>query len=147
VRYTKEFMLLMLVLEGCMLGALVSVDLFLFFLFWELMLFPMFFVIGIWGGPRRRYATMKFVLFTMTGSALMLAAMIYLVLRHAQTNPLTFDIVTLYSIKLTDAEQVLLLRFHPGLHDQGADGAAAHWLPDAHTGRRPAARSTSPACC
>ena len=62
----------------------------------------MFFVIGVWGGPRRRYATIKFVLFTMSGSALMLAAMIYLVLRHAQTHPLTFDIVTLYSVKLTE---------------------------------------------
>src|SRR5262249_56914609 len=77
-RYCKEFMLLMLVLEGCMLGALVAVDLFLFFLFWELMLFPMFFVIGVWGGPRRRYATLKIVLFTMSGRPLMLAALIYL---------------------------------------------------------------------
>ncbi len=75
-KYCKEFLLLMLVLEGMMLGALVAVDLFLFFLFWELMLFPMFFVIGVWGGPRRRYATIKFVLFTMSGSALMLAAML-----------------------------------------------------------------------
>jgi NADH-quinone oxidoreductase subunit M len=134
VRYTKEFMLLMLVLEGCMLGALVSVDLFLFFLFWELMLFPMFFVIGIWGGPRRRYAAMKFVLFTMTGSALMLAAMIYIVLRHAQTNPLTFDIVTLYSIKLTDAEQVLLFSAFTLAFMIKVPMVPLHtWLPDAHT--------------
>ena len=55
-----------------MLGALLAVDLFLFFVFWELMLFPMFFIIGVWGGPSRRYATIKFVLFTMSGSALML---------------------------------------------------------------------------
>ena len=134
VRYCKEFMLLMLVLEGCMLGALVAVDLFLFFLFWELMLFPMFFVIGVWGGPRRRYATMKFILFTMSGSALMLAAMIYLVLRHAQTNAMTFDIVTLYSVKLTDAEQVLLFAAFTLAFMIKVPMVPLHtWLPDAHT--------------
>jgi NADH-quinone oxidoreductase subunit M len=133
-RYCKEFMLLMLVLESCMLGALVAVDLFLFFLFWELMLFPMFFVIGIWGGPRRRYATIKFVLFTMAGSALMLAAIIYLVLRHAQTNPLTFDIVTLYNVKLTDAEQVLLFSAFTLAFMIKVPMVPLHtWLPDAHT--------------
>jgi len=133
-RYCKEFMLLMLLLEGCMLGALVAVDLFLFFLFWELMLFPMFFVIGVWGGPRRRYATIKFVLFTMSGSALMLAAMIYLVLRHAQTHPLTFDIVTLYSVKLTDAEQVLLFAAFTLAFMIKVPMVPLHtWLPDAHT--------------
>src|SRR5215470_8433974 len=131
IRYCKEFMLLMLLLEGCMLGALVAVDL---FLFWELMLFPMFFVIGIWGGPRRRYATIKFVLFTMSGSALMLAAMIYLVLRHGQTNPLTFDIVTLYSVKLTDAEQVLLFSAFTLAFMIKVPMVPLHtWLPDAHT--------------
>ena len=134
VRHCKEFMLLMLVLEGCMLGALVAVDLFLFFLFWELMLFPMFFVIGVWGGPRRRYATMKFVLFTMTGSALMLAAMLYLVLRHAQANPLTFDIVTLYSVKLTDVEQILLFSAFTLAFMIKVPMVPLHtWLPDAHT--------------
>ena len=133
-RYCKEFMLLMLVLEGCMLGALVAVDLFLFFLFWELMLFPMFFVIGVWGGPRRRYATIKFVLFTMAGSALMLAAMIYLVLRHAQTHPLTFDIVTLYSANLTDSEQVLLFAAFTLAFMVKVPMVPLHtWLPDAHT--------------
>jgi NADH-quinone oxidoreductase subunit M len=133
-RYVKEFMLLMLLLEGCMLGALVAVDLFLFFLFWELMLFPMFFVIGVWGGPRRRYATIKFVLFTMSGSALMLAAMIYLVLRHAQTHQLTFDIVTLYSVHLTDAEQVLLFSAFTLAFMIKVPMVPLHtWLPDAHT--------------
>ena len=134
IRYCKEFMILMLLLEGCMLGALVSVDLFLFFLFWELMLFPMFFVIGVWGGPRRRYATIKFILFTMTGSALMLAAMIYLVLRHAQTHPLTFDIVTLYSAHLTDSEQVLLFSAFTLAFMIKVPMVPLHtWLPDAHT--------------
>src|SRR4030095_8433889 len=134
VRYTKEFMLLMLLLEGCMLGALVAVDLFLFFLFWELMLFPMFFVIGVWGGPRRRYATIKFVLFTMTGSALMLAAMIYLGLPPPQTKPVTFDIVTLYSVKLTDSEQILLFAAFTLAFMIKVPMVPLHtWLPDAHT--------------
>src|SRR4029079_14065486 len=98
----KEFLFFMLLLGWGMLGALVSIDLFLFFMFWELMLFPMVFVIGIWGGPRRRYAAVKFVLYTMAGSALMLVAMLYVVLRHAATKgTLTFDILTLYDTPLT----------------------------------------------
>jgi len=134
IKLAKEFLMLMLVLEGLMLGALVAVDLFLFFLFWELMLFPMFFVIGIWGGPRRRYATIKFILFTMTGSALMLAAMLYLVLRHAQTNPLTFDIVTLYHVNLTETEQVLLFAAFTLAFMIKVPMVPLHtWLPDAHT--------------
>jgi NADH-quinone oxidoreductase subunit M len=134
IRYCKQFMILMLLLEGCMLGALLAVDLFLFFLFWELMLFPMFFVIGVWGGPRRRYATIKFVLFTMVGSALMLAAMIYLVLRHAQTHPLTFDIMTLYNVSLTDSEQVLLFAAFTLAFMIKVPMVPLHtWLPDAHT--------------
>ena len=133
-KFCKEFLLLMLVLEGMMLGALVAVDLFLFFLFWELMLFPMFFVIGVWGGPRRRYATIKFVLFTMTGSALMLAAMLYLVLRHAQTNPLTFDIVTLYSVHLTSTEELLLFAAFTLAFMIKVPMVPLHtWLADAHT--------------
>jgi NADH-quinone oxidoreductase subunit M len=133
-RYCKEFMILMLVLEGCMLGALVAVDLFLFFLWWELMLFPMFLVIGVWGGPRRRYATIKFVLFTMSGSALMLAAMIYLVLRHADTHAMTFDIVTLYSASLTEQEQLLLFAaFTLAFMIKVPMWPLHTWLPDAHT--------------
>ncbi len=98
------------------------------------MLFPMFFVIGVWGGPRRRYATMKFVLFTMVGSALMLAGMIYLVLRHAQTHPLTFDIVTLYNVQLTDTEQVLLFSAFTLAFMVKVPMVPLHtWLPDAHT--------------
>jgi NADH-quinone oxidoreductase subunit M len=134
VKNCKQFMMLILALEGMMLGALLAVDLFLFFLFWELMLFPMFFIIGVWGGPNRRYATIKFVLFTMSGSALMLAGMIYLVLRHAQTHPLTFDIVTLYSVDLTDLEQVLLFAAFTLAFMIKVPMVPLHtWLPDAHT--------------
>jgi len=130
----KQFMMLILVLEGMMLGALLSVDLFLFFLFWELMLFPMFFIIGVWGGPNRRYATIKFVLFTMAGSALMLTGMLYLVLRHAQDHPITFDIVTLYSVNLTEVEQLVLFGAFTVAFMIKVPMVPLHtWLPDAHT--------------
>ncbi|MGD9764707.1 MAG: NuoM family protein [Candidatus Binatia bacterium] len=134
-KYCKEFMMLILALEGLMLGALLAVDLFLFFLFWELMLFPMFFIIGVWGGPRRRYATLKFVLFTMAGSAMMLAGMIYLVLRHAGPGKnLTFDIVTLYSVQLTEIEQLLLFAAFTVAFMIKVPMVPLHtWLADAHT--------------
>src|ERR671934_107499 len=72
----KEFVIAMLLLETGMLGVFVSLDLFLFFVFWEAMLIPMYFVIGVWGGVNRVYAAVKFVLYTMVGSALMLVAIV-----------------------------------------------------------------------
>ena len=86
------------------------------------------------GNEPRRYATIKFVLFTMGGSALMLAGMIYLVLRHAQTHPLTFDIVTLYSVNLTELEQTLLFAAFTLAFMIKVPMVPLHtWLPDAHT--------------
>src|SRR5438046_6789482 len=76
-RRVKEFFAFLLVLETGMLGTLVALDMFLFYVFWEVMLVPMYFVIGVWGGPRRIYAALKFVLFTMAGSLLMLVAILY----------------------------------------------------------------------
>src|SRR5207247_3166850 len=76
-RRVKEFFAFLLVLEAGMLGALVALDLFLFYVFWEVMLVPMYLLIGVWGGPRRVYAAMKFVLFTMVGSLPMLVAILY----------------------------------------------------------------------
>jgi NADH-quinone oxidoreductase subunit M len=130
----KEFMVFMLVLEWGMLGAVVAIDLFLFFLFWELMLFPMFFVIGIWGGERRYYATIKFVLYTMAGSALMLVAVLYLVLTHAQTGPLTFDITSLYDTPLSWLQQTLLFWAFAIAFMIKVPMVPLHtWLADAHT--------------
>ena len=65
-----------------MLGSLVALDLALFYVFWEVMLVPMYFIIGIWGGTRRIYAAMKFFLFTMAGSLLMFLAILYIAIRH-----------------------------------------------------------------
>ena len=70
----KEFLIAFLILETGMLGAFVAIDLFLFYVAWEVMLIPMYFIIGVWGGDRRVYASIKFVLYTMLGSLLMLVA-------------------------------------------------------------------------
>src|SRR5215467_11326532 len=87
----KEYLFFMLLLETGMLGTLVALDLFLFYVFWELMLVPMYFLIGVWGGQRRLYAAVKFVIYTMAGSLLMLVAIIYLATRNYQvTQNLTF---------------------------------------------------------
>ena len=72
----KEYLFFMLLLETGMLGAFVALDLFLFYVFWEVMLVPMYFLIGVWGGPRREYAAIKFFLYTLLGSVLMLIAIL-----------------------------------------------------------------------
>ena len=82
----KEYFFFMLMLETGMLGAFVALDLFLFYVFWELMLVPMYFIIGIWGGDRRVYASIKFLLYTLTASLLMLLAILYLVGAHVRAG-------------------------------------------------------------
>ena len=90
----RSYLFFMLGLETGMLGAFVSLNLFQFYVFWETMLVPMYFIIGIWGGPRRVYAAVKFFLFTMVGSLLMLLAMLVLYyLSFEQTGTLDFDLV------------------------------------------------------
>jgi NADH-quinone oxidoreductase subunit M len=90
----RNYLFFMLSLETGMLGAFVSLNLFQFYVFWEAMLVPMYFIIGIWGGPRRVYAAIKFFLFTMVGSLLMLLAMLVLYyLNFDQTGVLNFDLV------------------------------------------------------
>src|SRR5882724_12068422 len=92
----KEFVATMLILETGMLGVFVSLDLFLFYVFWEAMLIPMYFIIGVWGGPNRVYAAIKFVLYTMLGSMLMLVAILALYYQHgALTSTYTFDLPVL----------------------------------------------------
>ena len=82
----REFMFFMLVLEAAMIGVFISLDLFLFYLFWDAMLIPMYFLIGIWGYDRRIYASIKFILYTMAGSVLMLIAIIWLAYYHQQVT-------------------------------------------------------------
>ena len=74
----KAYCILFLLLETGMLGVFLALDFFLFYVFWEVMLLPMYFLIGVWGGPRREYAAIKFFLFTLVGSVLMLIALLML---------------------------------------------------------------------
>src|SRR5437868_12057833 len=88
----KEYFIFMLLLETGMIGVFASLDLFLFYVFWEVMLIPMYFLIGVWGGERRIYAATKFVLYTMAGSVLMLVAIIALYFLHGNaTGTYTFS--------------------------------------------------------
>lgn len=91
----RGYCILFLLLETGMLGVFLSLDFFLFYVFWEVMLLPMYFLIGIWGGPRREYAAIKFFLFTLVGSVLMLVAILML---YFYSNPHTFDIMALTKI-------------------------------------------------
>src|SRR5581483_1059845 len=105
----KEYLFFMLVLETGMLGTLVALDLFLFYVFWEVMLVPMYFLIGIWGHGRKYYAAFKFILYTMLASILMLVAIIYLVrAARAHLGYLTFDLPALYGVPLSHREAVWL---------------------------------------
>ncbi len=130
----KEFMAFMLLLEVGMLGVFVTLDLFTFFVFWEAALFPMYFLIGIWGGERRIYATIKFVLYTMVGSALMLVAILVLVfLNQRATGTLTFDLLVLQQLKLpVNIQTWLFLAFALAFAIKVPMFPFHTWLPDAH---------------
>ena len=102
--HVKAFSVLVLVLETAMMGVFVSLDLFLFYVFWDAMLIPMYFLIGIWGYDQRVYAAVKFMLYTMAGSVLMLLAIIALSLLHHQaTGVYTFDVTKLYELSIAPA--------------------------------------------
>ena len=106
----KLFYAMVLLLQFAMIGTFVAQDLFLFYVFWEAMLIPMFLLIGIWGGPRRIYATLKFVLYTAFGSVLMLAALIYLVYSlQSSSGVASFAIADLMQARLPLHVQALLL--------------------------------------
>jgi NADH-quinone oxidoreductase subunit M len=131
----REFCFFLLVLETGLLGALLAVDVFLFYVFWEVMLIPMYFLIGIWGHGRRIYAAIKFVLFTMFGSILMLVAIIYLVLSARQHfGRLSFDLPLLYQVPLTPTEaRWLFAAFALAFAIKVPMWPVHTWLPDAHT--------------
>jgi NADH-quinone oxidoreductase subunit M len=131
---TRTFCIFVLLLESAMMGVFVSLDLFLFYVFWDAMLVPMYFLIGIWGYDRRIYAAVKFILYTMAGSVLMLLAILGLAYLHFTTaGSYSFDLLKLYDLRvplhlqfwfflafaLAFAIKVPLFPFHT-------------WLPDAH---------------
>jgi NADH-quinone oxidoreductase subunit M len=125
---TKEFMICLLVMEGAMVGVFCALDFVLFFIFWEAMLIPMALLIGVWGGPRRIYAALKFFIYTMAGSVLLLVAIIAL---HLQTGTFhipdlmgqpyssTFQLWVFLAFALSFAIKVPMFPFHT-------------WLPAAH---------------
>jgi len=103
---TKTFCMFVLLLESAMMGVFVSLDLFLFYVFWDAMLVPMYFLIGIWGYDRRIYAAVKFILYTMAGSVLMLLAILGLAyLHYSATGTYSFDLLKLYDLRLTGHQQ------------------------------------------
>ena len=131
----KEFVVAMLVLETGMLGVFVALDLFLFFVFWEAMLIPMYFIIGVWGGTNRIYAAIKFVLYTMAGSALMLVAILAFYYQHgAATGIYTFDVPTLarYVVAPGLVQNLLFLAFALAFAIKVPLFPFHTWLPDAH---------------
>ncbi len=132
---TKEFVIAMLVLETGMLGVFVSLDLFLFYVFWEAMLIPMYFIIGVWGGPNRIYAAVKFVLYTMAGSLLMLVAILALYWQHGgATGDYTFDlpVLTRYVVAPGPAQTLMFLAFALAFAIKVPMFPFHTWLPDAH---------------
>jgi NADH-quinone oxidoreductase subunit M len=131
----KEFVVTMLILETGMLGVFVSLDLFLFYVFWEAMLIPMYFVIGVWGGADRIYAAVKFVLYTMVGSVLMLVAILALYAQHGgATGAYTFDLPVLarWVIPSGRAQDLMFLAFALAFAIKVPLFPFHTWLPDAH---------------
>ena len=130
----KEYMIFMLLLEMSMIGVFVSLDLFLFFVFWEVTLIPMYFLIGGWGGARRIYAAVKFFLYTFAGSALMLVAILVLYFMNAQAiSQPTFDLLQLQRFDVPVAAQTwLFLAFALAFAIKVPLFPFHTWLPDAY---------------
>jgi NADH-quinone oxidoreductase subunit M len=117
-----------LIMEGLMIGVFSALDSLLFYFFWEAMLIPMFVIIGVWGGPRRVYATLKFFLYTFLGSVLMLVALIYLYLKAGD-----YSIASMQQLPLTLAEQRwIFIAFLLAFAVKVPMWPVHTWLPDAH---------------
>jgi NADH-quinone oxidoreductase subunit M len=123
-----QYLAAFLIMEGLMNGVFAALDAVLFYVFWEAMLVPMFLIIGVWGGPRRVYATIKFFLYTFLGSVLMLVALIYM---HLQSG--AFGILDFHRLPLDMTEQVLIfLAFLMAFAVKVPMWPVHTWLPDAH---------------
>ena len=120
----KGYFALFLLLDAGMMGVFVALDFFLFFIFWEVMLLPMYFLIGIWGGPRREYAAIKFFLYTLFGSGLMLLAILALYF-HQRAPYLRYDGADVASqqIRYTNLAVLALRSLGMGFSTRGLDGA------------------------
>ncbi len=127
----KEYMICLLLLEVGMLGAFISLDLFLFYIFWEVMLIPMYFIIGIWGGKQKIYAALKFFIYTMAGSVLMLVALIALYFKAGGGD---FNLTHFYGLNLDPVTQTwMFLAFALAFAIKVPLFPVHTWLPLAHT--------------
>jgi NADH-quinone oxidoreductase subunit M len=124
----SQYMASFLILEGLMNGVFAALDAILFYVFWEAMLVPMFLIIGVWGGPRRVYATIKFFLYTFLGSVFMLVAFLYL---YSQAD--SFNIIELHQLPLGDlAQKLIFIAFLLAFAVKIPMWPVHTWLPDAH---------------
>ncbi len=131
-RGVKGYFALFLLLDGAMVGVFCALDFFLFYIFWEVMLLPMYFLIGIWGGPRREYAAIKFFLYTLVGSVLMLIAMLGL---YFYAEPHTFDMLVLAErsgVYSRTFQQWAWIALFIGFAIKIPAFPFHTWLPDAH---------------
>ncbi len=125
---TAQYMAAFLIMEGLMVGVFAALDAVLFYVFWEAMLIPMFLIIGVWGGPNRVYATIKFFLYTFFGSVFMLVALIYMYLKSG-----SFSILDFHFLSLSMTEQVLIfIAFLLAFAVKVPMWPVHTWLPDAH---------------
>ena len=133
-RKTRAFCMFVLLLEAAMIGVFVSLDLFLFYVFWDAMLVPMYFLIGIWGYDRRIYAAVKFILYTMAGSVLMLLAILGLAMLHySQVGSYSFDLLRMYQLQIPEQLQFwFFLAFTLAFAIKVPLFPFHTWLPDAH---------------
>ena len=123
-----QYLAAFLILEGLMIGVFAALDGVLFYVFWEAMLIPMFIIIGVWGGPNRVYATIKFFLYTFIGSLLMLVALIYMYLKTG-----SYELAVFQNMKLTLNEQIFIfLAFFAAFAVKVPMWPVHTWLPDAH---------------
>jgi NADH-quinone oxidoreductase subunit M len=124
----SQYLAAFLIMEGLMNGVFSSVDAMLFYVYWEAMLIPMFLIIGIWGGPNRVYATIKFFLYTFFGSVFMLVAFLYL---YSQSG--SFNILELHNLPLDlDAQKLIFIAFFLAFAVKIPMWPVHTWLPDAH---------------
>lgn len=136
----KGYVACMLILETGMLGAFVATDLFLFYVFWELMLLPMYFIIGVWGGERRIYAAVKFVIFTLAGSLLMLVGILYLGSLHKAAHGVwSFDYEAIRALSIpfgegfwSNPQLLVFAAFALAFAIKVPVWPLHTWLPDAH---------------
>ncbi len=127
-RRLSQYMASFLILEGLMIGVFTSLDAILFYFFWEAMLIPMFLIIGVWGGPNRVYATVKFFLYTFLGSVFMLVALLYLYSRMG-----SFYILDLHKLPLSlDVQKLIFIAFLLAFAVKIPMWPVHTWLPDAH---------------